>query len=69
MDDLKTARPNYEALYSDALCDLERERTNNDHLREMLQLNSAKIAYYTGMQHTLEIICGKEFPKFSFKEL
>ena len=69
MDDLKTARPNYEALYSDALFDLERERTDNDHLREMLRLNSAKIAYYTGVLHTLEIIFGKEFPKFSFKEL
>ena len=69
MDELKAARPNYEALYSDALCDFERERASNDHLREMLRLTSAKIAYYEGMQHTLEIIFGKEFPKFSFKEL
>ena len=69
MDALKTARPNYEALYGDALCDLERERTDNDHLREMLRLNSVKIAYYAGVQHTLEIVFGKEFPKFSFKEL
>ena len=58
---LKTARPDFEAMYCKAMDELSKEKRSNEILREGLACKEKQLAFYEGIKQTVEIVFKGEF--------